>query len=85
MMCFIHYWSACRRLEESEKTIRMLSGSKYNERDVPSQILAQRDFIKREKEYFGERSGWMLFLYFLIFLWLGIAASFYFKIGQHIT
>ena len=84
MMCFIHYWSACRRLEESEKTIRMLAESKYSERDVPAPVLAQRDFIKKEKEYFGERSSWMLFLYFLIFLWLGIAAAFYFKIGQHL-
>ena len=52
MMCFIHYISACRRLEEAEKTIRMLAESKYSERDVPAPVLAQRDFIKKEKEYF---------------------------------
>jgi hypothetical protein len=30
----------------------MLKSDKYSERDVPPMVLAQRDFIKKEKEYF---------------------------------
>jgi len=32
----------------------MLKSDKYSERDVPPMVLAQRDFIKMEKEYYGE-------------------------------
>ena len=54
MMCFIHYISATRRLTDIEKTITMLQSNKYSERDVPPMVLAQRDFVKKEKEYFGD-------------------------------
>ena len=54
MMCFIHYISAVRRLTEVEKTVTMLKSDKYSERDVPEMVLAQRDFIKKEAEYFKE-------------------------------
>ena len=52
MMSFIHYVSALRRLKESEKTVYMLGG----EREAPSMILAQRDMIKNEVEYYQEES-----------------------------
>jgi hypothetical protein len=32
----------------------MLKSDKYSERDVPPMVLAQRDFIKKEKEYFQD-------------------------------
>lgn len=54
MMCYLHYISASRRLHEAEKTVTMLSTNKYSERDVPEMVLAQRDFIKKEKEYFSD-------------------------------
>ena len=54
MLCYLDYISAVRRLHEAEKTVTMLKGDKYSERDVPMQVLAQRDFIKKEKEYYGD-------------------------------
>ena len=62
MMCFIHYISAVRRLTEIEKTVRMLQSDKYSERDVPPMVLAQRDFIKKEMEYFKESCICWLFV-----------------------
>ena len=60
MMSFIHYISAVRRLTEIEKTVRMLKSNKYSEADVPPMVLAQRDFIKKEMEYFKESCiGWL--------------------------
>ena len=50
MICYLHYISAARRLAESEKTVIMLGG----EREAPEMVKAQRDFIKLEKEYYGE-------------------------------
>jgi hypothetical protein len=44
--------SALRRLKESEKTVYMLGG----EREAPPMILAQRDMIKNEVEYYQEES-----------------------------
>jgi len=52
MLSFIHYVSALRRLKESEKTVYMLGG----EREAPPMILAQRDMIKHEVEYYKEES-----------------------------
>jgi len=52
MISFIHYVSALRRLKESEKTVYMLGG----EHEAPPMILAQRDMIKNEVEYYQEES-----------------------------
>lgn len=52
MISFIHYISALRRLKESEKTVYMLGG----EREAPPMILAQRDMIKNEVEYYQDES-----------------------------
>ena len=53
----------------------MLKTEKYSERDVPVQVLAQRDFIKKEKEYYGEECiKWNLILlftfWFCIIIWI---------------
>ena len=54
-MVYVNYISAVYRLKELEKTVTMLKGNnKYSEEDVPEMVLAQRDFVKLEKEYFGE-------------------------------
>jgi hypothetical protein len=54
MMVYVNYISAVYRLKELEKTVTMLKSDKYSERGVPEMVLAQRDFVKLEKEYFGE-------------------------------
>ena len=52
MISFIHYISALRRLKESEKTVYMLGGP----REAPPMILAQRDMIKHEVDYYQDES-----------------------------
>jgi hypothetical protein len=52
MLSFIHYVSALRRLKESEKTVYMLGG----EREASPMVLAQRDMIKNEVEYYQDES-----------------------------
>lgn len=73
MLCYLDYISACRRLHEAEKTVAMLKTEKYSERDVPMQVLAQRDFILKEKEYYGEECIKWNFILFMLF-WIGIIA-----------
>jgi hypothetical protein len=49
----------------------MLKDDKYSERGVPDMVLAQRDFIKKEKEYYGEQCvKWNFILLFLF--WAGV-------------
>lgn len=52
MISIIHYISAIRRLKESDKTIHMLGG----EKEAPPLVLAQRDMIKHEKEYYRDEA-----------------------------
>jgi len=58
MMSFVHYISALRRLKESQKTVYMLGG----EHEAPPMILAQRDMIKNEVEYYQEESLKLAFI-----------------------
>lgn len=59
MMSIIHYISAIRRLKESEKTVMMLGG----ERECQEMILAQRDYIKMEIEYYKSKAlVWLIIL-----------------------
>lgn len=62
MMCYIHYISAMRRLHEAEKSVIMLGGN----REAPEMVRAQRDFIKLEKEYFGDECITMNFILILL-------------------
>ena len=62
MMCFIHYISAVRRLTEVNKTVTMLRNEKYSDAGVPEMVLAQRDFIEKEMEYFKESCICWLFV-----------------------
>ena len=79
-MCFIHWFSATRRLKEVEKTVTMLRDEKYSDRGVPEMVLAQRDFIKKEVEYFADESA-NAFLLGIILFFLGVIAwIFYFKL-----
>ena len=48
MMCLVNYISAVRRLKETNKTVYMMGG----EEECPTQIIAQRDMIQLEKDYY---------------------------------
>lgn len=67
MMSFIHYISAMRRLKELEKTVTLLKHDKYSESDVPTMVLAQRDFVKLEVEYYKESVARLILLLIIIF------------------
>jgi len=56
MISVIHYISAKRRLEEADKTFAMLDG------DVSPMMLAQRDMIKFEMEYYREKVENLVFI-----------------------
>lgn len=75
MISIIHWISAKRRLTEAEKTVIMLRDNKFSDAGVPPMILAQRDFIEKEVEYYYDRAlNWIFFLIlvfvFCIFYWL---------------
>ena len=67
MMSFIHYISAMRRLKELEKTVTLLKHDKYSESDVPTMVLAQRDFVKLEVEYYKDSVAKLILLLIIIF------------------
>ena len=52
MISIIHYISAGRRLEEANKTIYMMGG----EDECQPMLLAQRDMIELEKDYYKEEA-----------------------------
>ena len=66
MMSFIHYISAMRRLKELEKTVTLLKHDRYSESDVPTMVLAQRDFVKLEVEYYKESVARLILLLIII-------------------
>ena len=52
MISIIHYISAGRRLEEAKKTVYMMGG----EDECPPMLLAQRDIIELERDYYKEEA-----------------------------
>jgi len=83
MMSLIHLLSAKRRLKELQKTVTMLKHDKYKEDDVPTMILAQRDFVKLELEYYENEARTLLAytLFVIAFLFLIGVASYQFLIN----
>ena len=79
-MTFLHYYSAYRRLQECEKTVMMLAKDKYTEEGVPIEILAQRDFIKKEVEFYKEKSTFLFYFYLSCVLVSCIILTFYFGV-----
>ena len=73
MMCVINYLSACRRLKECDKFIK-LQGRK----NLPDQILAQRDMIELEKTYYGEETQSLLFYIWMTLLLIVFCGGLYF-------
>ena len=65
MMCYLHYYSANKRLSEWEKTVKMLGG----ERNAGNQVLAQRDMVRLEKNYYADLCvTWNFILFFIMVL-----------------
>lgn len=73
MMCYLHYFSALRRLHESEKSVTMLGG----EREAPEMVRAQRDFIRLEKEYYADECITMNYILLLISVILFLVMAIY--------
>jgi len=74
VISIIHYISAGRRLEESNKTIYMMGG----EDECQPMILAQRDFIKMELEYYRKPAKvWSIILCILPVIFIFLAPSGY--------
>jgi len=77
MMSLVHLISAKRRLKELNKTVTLLKHDKYSEDDVPVMVLAQRDFVKLEVEYYEEEArnllAYTLFTIGVLFL-IGVAS-----------
>jgi hypothetical protein len=80
MLSVIHYVSAVRRLEEIEKTILMMGGSRHHDNDVPVTLVAQRDMVKREIKYYRDRCETILFFSFMIFVFGSIGLALYWRI-----
>lgn len=62
MICLINYINAKRRLKESNKTIQMMGD------DCSSMLLAQRDMIQLEMEYYKEETVklWRYAFFFVV-------------------
>lgn len=73
MISVFRYIYATKRLTEVEKTIRMLGGE-----EAPVQILAQRDMIRKEIDYYVDQSIKFFILIFTLFL-IVVPALFFFK------
>jgi len=82
MMTYINYISALYRLKEVEKTVTMLRDSKYSDEGVPPTVLAQRDFIKKEVEYFKDESIKLSLIIVMIITFLITVLVVLFKMGK---
>jgi hypothetical protein len=69
-------------LKEVEKTVTMLADSKYSEKGVPEMVLAQRDFIKKEVEYFEEECINFAFKMFFVFCFSVAVYVIYFGVNR---
>jgi hypothetical protein len=58
----------------------MLAKDKYTEEGVPVEILAQRDFLKKEVEYYRERSILLFYFYLGFLLVILLVLTFYFGV-----
>ena len=67
MFSLIHYISAHRRLDECERTIIMMGGSQFNDDEIPAQLAAQRQMIKHELEYYGDKVRKLIYVLLFLF------------------
>lgn len=68
MLSIFYLYSAKKRWIEIEKTIAALGG----ESEAPFQILAQRDYILKEIEYYTESSNTFAFYSIIFLLTIGL-------------
>lgn len=80
MLSIIHLISATRRLEEIEKTILMMGGSRHHDNDVPVTLVAQRDMVKREIEYYKGKCEALAFYTFITFVFVALGSVTYWRI-----
>lgn len=80
MLSIIHLISATRRLEEIEKTILMMGGSRHHDNDVPVTLVAQRDMVKREIEYYRDKCEALAFYSFITFVFVALGSVTYWRI-----
>lgn len=73
MISIIHYISASRRLEEAKRTVYMMGG----EEECPPMLLAQRDMVQLEKEYWYGEAGVLAYEIAVILIIALIAFAFY--------
>jgi hypothetical protein len=73
MISIIHFISASRRLAEADKTVYMMGGKNQ----APPMILAQRDMIKLEKDYYYDKMIDMIFILLFILVLSGIGTFIY--------
>ena len=72
MISILHYMSAKRRLKEANKTVYMMGG----EVECPPMLLAQRDIIQLEAEYYAEESIFWAMPIMIIFIIVCLYFSF---------
>jgi alpha-galactosidase len=77
MLSVIHYISAIRRLEEIEKTILMMGGSRHHDEDVPVTLVAQRDMVKREIEYYKDRCEALAFYTVITLVFVSVGVTYW--------
>lgn len=70
MISIIHYISAKRRLRESNKTVYMMGD------DCPPMLLAQRDMIQLEMEYYKQEV--VKLMTFAFFFCVGVLLYYFF-------
>lgn len=58
-----------------------MGGSRYHDRDVPIQLVAQRDMIKREVEYYKERAFGFVLICIMLFICAAVILIPLHKIG----
>ena len=78
MISIIHYISARRRLQESNKTVMMMGG----EEECQPMLLAQRDMIALEMQYYREEMDKLLslaLLFSMIVIGCGLLYVFFSK------
>lgn len=80
MMCVINYISAAMRYKEANKTVIMLRDDPNSNAGVPEMVLAQREFIQKEKDYFAEEC-----IKFFLKAWILCLIGFIGSILYHLT
>jgi len=80
MLSILHYMSAKRRLKEANKTVYMMGGVD----ECPPMVLAQRDMIELEVNYYAEETKFWVVLTTIIVVVTSIYLLIYFLKGLYV-